>query len=241
MDIHYLTPLFSPESIVVFAGQADEPSTQTLLGGLLHEFLRAQTYSGTLQFLNTQASGTLADLAQVKADLAIIALPPKEVAATLELAARMHCRAALVLSSGTSADDAAELKKIAQREGIHLLGPNCLGLQRPQLQLNASAAGPLAQSGPLALVSQSGALTSSILDWARGNGVGFSSVVSLGPNTAVDIAQVLDFLAHDRHTQSIVVYLEGISNARSFMSALRSAANTKPVVVLKAGRRPTGR
>lgn len=240
MDIHYLTPLFSPESIVVFAGQADEPSTQTLLGGVLHEFLRAQTYSGTLQFLNTQASGTLADLAQVKADLAIIALPPKEVAATLELAARMHCRAALVLSSGTSADDAAELKKIAQREGIHLLGPNCLGLQRPQLQLNASAAGPLAQPGPLALVSQSGALTSSILDWARGNGVGFSSVVSLGPNTAVDIAQVLDFLAHDRHTQSIVVYLEGISNARSFMSALRSAANTKPVVVLKAGRKPAG-
>ncbi|MDD2711460.1 MAG: bifunctional acetate--CoA ligase family protein/GNAT family N-acetyltransferase [Simplicispira sp.] len=240
MDKHYLTPLFTPESIVVFAGESDDPSTQTPQARMLHEALRAQHYSGTLQFLSTKASGTLADLAQTRADLAIIAQPPADVAGTLELAARMNCRSALVISSGMSQDEAAELKKIAQREGIHLLGPNCLGLQRPQLQLNASAAGPLAQAGPLALVSQSGALTSSILDWARSNGVGFSSVVSVGPNTALDIAQILDFLAHDRQTQSIVVYMEGISNVRNFMSALRSAANAKPVVVLKAGRKPAG-
>ncbi|MBQ1761460.1 MAG: GNAT family N-acetyltransferase, partial [Aquincola sp.] len=125
-------------------------------------------------------------------------------------------------------------------EGVQLLGPNGLGLQRPRLQLNASALGPLARNGSLALVSQSGALTSSMLDWARNNAVGFSTVVSLGPNTAVDIAQVLDFLASDQHTHSIIVYLEGISNARRFMSALRSAANAKPVVVLKAGRKPAG-
>jgi acetyltransferase len=81
-------------------------------------------------------------------------------------------------------------------------------------------------------------LTSSILDWAKKNAVGFSTVVSLGPNTAVDMAQVLDFLASDAQTHSIVVYLEGITNARRFMSALRAAANAKPVVVLKAGRRP---
>jgi Acyl-CoA synthetase (NDP forming) len=138
------------------------------------------------------------------------------------------------------ADQAANLKKIARREGLYLLGPNSLGFQRPHLQLNASAAGPLASDGPLALVCQSGALTSSILDWASNNAVGFSAVVSLGPNTDVDIAQVLDFLAHDARTQSIVVYMEGISNARRFMSALRSAANAKPVVVLKAGRKPAG-
>jgi len=113
-------------------------------------------------------------------------------------------------------------------------------LQRPSLQLNASAAGPLAKAGSLALVSQSGALTASILDWARNNAVGFSSVVSLGPNASVDIAQVLDFLASDAQTQSIVVYLEGIGNARRFMSALRMAANAKPVVVLKAGRKAAG-
>jgi acetyltransferase len=240
MDKHYLSPLFAPESIVVFAGQADDPDSLSPRARVLHQALRAQKYTGTLQFLDIHTSGTLADLAQTGADLAIIALPPQEVAAALEIAGRMTCRSAMVISSGINADDAAELKKIARREGVFLLGPNGLGIQRPQLQLNASAAGPLAKPGSLALVSQSGALTSSILDWASKNGVGFSSVVSLGRNTSVDIAQVLDFLANDRQTQSIVVYLEGISSARRFMSALRSAANAKPVVVLKAGRKPAG-
>ena len=240
MDNHYLTPLFSPQSIVVFAGQTDAPESQTPQARMLCESLKAQRYSGSLQFLSTESTGTLAELAQTKADLAIIALPPAEISNALEMAGRMNCRSALVISSSISADDAARLKQVAEREGIHLLGPNCLGLQRPSLQLNASAAGALAHTGSLALVCQSGALTSSILDWAHNNGVGFSSVVSLGPNTSIDIAQVLDFLANDRLTQSIVVYMEGISNARSFMSALRSAANTKPVVVLKGGRKAGG-
>ncbi|MDB5844784.1 MAG: GCN5-related N-acetyltransferase, partial [Polaromonas sp.] len=240
MDKHYLTPLFAPQSIVVFAGQADNPDSLTSRARVLHQALRAQKYTGTLRFLDINTTGTLADLAQTGADLAIIALPPGEVAAALEIAGRMTCRSALVITSGIHADGAAELKKIARREGVFLMGPNGLGLQRPHLQLNASAAGPMARPGSLALVSQSGALTASILDWASKNGVGFSSVVSLGPNTSVDIAQVLDFLANDRHTQSIVIYLEGISSARRFMSALRSAANAKPVVVLKAGRRPAG-
>jgi acetyltransferase len=240
MDKHYLTPLFCPESIVVFAGQLEDPASQTAQAKALHEALRAQRYTGTLRFLDIHTSGTLADLAQSRADLAIIALPPQDIAAALEIAGRMTCRAALVISSGISADQADALKKIARRAGVYLLGPNGLGLQRPLLQLNASAAGPLARAGSLALVSQSGALTSSILDWASNNAVGFSSVVSLGPNPSVDIAQVLDFLANDAQTQSIVVYLEGISNARCFMSALRSAANAKPVVVLKAGRKPAG-
>ena len=240
MDKHYLTPLFSPQSIVVFAGQVNSPDSLTPRARVLHQALRAQKFTGTLQFLDIHTTGTLADLAQTGADLAIIALPPVEVAAALEIAGRMTCRSALVITSGIDADGAAELKKIARREGVFLLGPNGLGFQRPHLQLNASAAGPMARPGSLALVSQSGALTSSILDWATKNGVGFSSVVSLGPNTSVDIAQVLDFLANDRHTQSIVIYLEGISSARRFMSALRSAANVKPVVVLKAGRKPAG-
>ena len=234
MDKHYLTPLFAPASIAVLAGRADNPESLTSYAQALHPALRAQRFAGSLQFVDTHTSGTLADLAQRKSDLAIIALPPAEVAG------RIGCRAALVLSSGMDADQAANLKKIARREGLYLLGPNSLGFQRPHLQLNASAAGPLASDGPLALVCQSGALTSSILDWASNNAVGFSAVVSLGPNTDVDIAQVLDFLAHDARTQSIVVYMEGISNARRFMSALRSAANAKPVVVLKAGRKPAG-
>ncbi len=240
MDKHFLSALFSPASIVVFAGQPDEPETQTPQAKVLHQAITAQCFSGTLRFLDIHSTGTLADLAMARSDLAIIALPAAEVAAALIIAGRIKCHAALVISSGIDANLAADLHKIATRDGIYLLGPNCLGFQRPQLQLNASVAGELASHGPLALVSQSGALTSSILDWAKKNAVGFSTVVSLGPNTAVDMAQVLDFLAADAQTHSIVVYLEGITNARRFMSALRAAANAKPVVVLKAGRKAAG-
>jgi acetyltransferase len=239
MDKHYLTPLFLPESIAVFADK-DGPATQTPQARALVESLTAQRFKGQLVFLDIHTSGTLADLAQTRADLAIIALPPAEAIAALEVAGRIKCKAALVLGSGTPAADASEMHRVAKRHGIHLLGPNSLGFQRPGLGLNASAVGPLATPGPLALVSQSGALTASILDWAGQNAVGFSQVVSLGPNTVVDIAQVLDFLASDAQTHSIVVYLEGISNARRFMSALRAAANAKPVIVLKAGRKSAG-
>ena len=240
MDKHYLNPLFSPESIAVFAGQWDDPTTQTPQAQTLLTFLRAQRFSGTLTFLDIHTTGTLADLAQTRADLAIIALPHEDVAAALDIAGRIKCRAAVVISTGINATLASELNQLARHHGMYLLGPNCLGFQRPRAGLNASVAGPMATPGPLALVSQSGALTSSILDWASQNAVGFATVVSLGPNTSVDIAQVLDFLASDQQTHSIVVYLEGISNSRRFMSALRAAANAKPVVVLKAGRKTAG-
>ncbi|MDD2918240.1 bifunctional acetate--CoA ligase family protein/GNAT family N-acetyltransferase [Rhodoferax sp.] len=240
MDKHFLSSLFSPAVIVVFAGKPEDVASLTPQARALHQAITDQRFSGQLLFLDIHASGTLADLAAVHADLAIIALPAAEVAAALELAGRIKCRSALVISSGIDAALAAELHKMATRDGIYLLGPNSLGFQRPHLQLNASVAGDLATPGPLALISQSGALTSSILDWAKKNAVGFSTVVSLGPNTAVDIAQVLDFLASDAKTHSIVIYLEGITNARRFMSALRAAANAKPVVVLKAGRKPAG-
>jgi len=246
MEKHYLAPLFSPTSVVVFAGPREGAADPAAVPGpatlprLLHEALRAQRFDGTLQFLDIGTSGTLADLAQTRADLAIVALPPAEVAAALEVAARIGCRTALVISSGMDAAQASALRKIAQHAGMHLLGPNSLGFQRPHLQLNASAAGPLARAGSLALVSQSGALSASMLDWAYKNMVGFSCVVSVGRHGCLDIAEVLDFLAHDGQTQSIIVYLEGILAARPFMSALRSAANAKPVVVLKAGRKPAG-
>ncbi len=241
MDKHYLTPLFLPQSIVVFAGPSDEPDRQTPQARALRAALQESPGPHPVQFLDVDTTGTLGELAKSRADLAIIALPADELPAALEVAGRIACRSALIISTGVDADGAANLKRIARRESVHLLGPNCLGVQRPQLRLNASAAGPLAREGSLALVSQSGALTTAMLDWARHNGVGFSQVVSLGPNAAVDLAQVLDFLASDAKTQSILVYLEGISSARRFMSALRSAAHAKPVVVLKAGRKLAGR
>ena len=102
MDKHYLTPLFSPESIVVFAGQPEDVQTPGSHAAALHAALRAQRYSGTITFLDINTSGTLADLAQSRADLAVIALPPAEIPAALEIAARVRCRAALVMSSGDS-------------------------------------------------------------------------------------------------------------------------------------------
>ncbi|MCL1960920.1 MAG: bifunctional acetate--CoA ligase family protein/GNAT family N-acetyltransferase [Desulfovibrionaceae bacterium] len=240
MDQHYLTPLFEPESIVLFTGPQDQPDKQTPQARALLAHLQAQPFKGHITPLDTNTTGTLADLAQVKADLAVIALPPDEVQAALELAGRVRVKAAVVLSVGIGAAQAAEMHRTARRQGFWLLGPNSQGIQRPQLQLNASSAGDLAALGQLALVSQSGALTSSILDWAKQNGVGFSTVAALGPHTSVTLSDTLDYLAADRHTQGIVVYMEGIINARRFMSALRAAANSKPVVVLKAGRRLAG-
>ena len=241
MDQHFLTSLFAPTSVAIFAGPADDPEHLTEQARLLHPALRAQRFTGTYRFIDIRAtSGTLADLVSAKADLAIIALPLADIARAIELASRMDCRAVMVLSASLTAEQAEGLHKVAKQAGVHMLGPNGLGIQRPPLQLNASVAGPLARSGSLALVSQSGSLTSSMLDWAANNAVGFSSVVSMGRHSGLDIADVLDFLASDRHTHSIIIYMEGISNARRFMSALRSAATAKPVVILKAGRRQAG-
>ena len=240
MDKHYLTALFAPTSIIVFAGKPDAPDQQTAYGRGITAQMRASGFAGPVTFLDIDVRGTLGELAQSHADLAIIALSDNELAGALEVAGRLQCRAALIISSGVGPVHANELHAIARAHGIQLLGPNCLGYQRPRLAINASVAGPLAQPGSLALISQSGALTSSILDWASQNAVGFSSVVSLGPNSAVGLAQTLDFLASDPATESIVIYMEGIVDARAFISALRGAAHTKPVVVLKGGRRAAG-
>ena len=239
MEHHFLTPLFNPRSIVVFAG-APEAEPPTAAARELRQHLSAGGYAGELRWLDITMSGKLADLAGSRADLALIALPPTDAAAALEIAGRVRCRAALILGSGYDATACAALHVTARRYGVHLLGPNSPGLQRPGIGFNASVLGPLAAAGPLALVSQSGALTAAMLDWAARNGVGFSTVVALGPNTAVELPQVLDFLASDARTQSILVYMEGIRHARRFMSALRAAATAKPVVVMKAGRHAAG-
>ena len=241
VDQHYLTSLFEPKSVVVFAGDpdVDEPAPTPQARALRTAFA-AGGYAGQVTWLDVATTGTLADLAASRADLALVALPADQTLAALEVVGRIRCRAALVLSSGIAAELCRELHHVAQRYGVHLLGPNSLGFQRPALGLNASTLGACAAAGPLALVSQSGALTAAMLDWASQNGVGFSTVVSLGPNTAVELPQVLDYLAADGATQSILVYMEGIRHARRFMSALRAAAYAKPVVVMKAGRQAAG-
>lgn len=240
MNKHYLTSLFSPRSVLIFSGSQHHPERQSPMAKVFMQHFQNNAFEGTVTYLDIHMKGTLGDLAQSRADLAVIALPNEQLEAAMEVVGRIQCRSALILSMGVDAGLAKRLHKIAHQHGVYLLGPNSLGFQRPKYHLNASAMGKMAQPGSLAVVSQSGALTSSILDWATKNGVGFSTVVSLGVNTAVDMAQVLDYLADDASTQTIVVYMESISDARRFMSSLRAAANSKPVIVLKGGRRPDG-
>jgi acetyltransferase len=130
--------------------------------------------------------------------------------------------------------------EIARSYNVRVLGPNCLGIIRPELGLNATFTKINAEPGNLALVSQSGAMCSSVLDWAKANQVGFSSVISLGMTADVDFGEILDYLIYDSRTHYILMYVEGIRNARRFMSALRSAARIKPIILLKAGRHEAG-
>ena len=159
MDKHYLTPLFAPQSIVVFAGDPAWPAdhaSRTPQARALMQALAAGSYKGPVAHLDIAMTGTLADLAAARADLVIIALPPEQMAAALEVAGRIRARAALVLSNGLPTERCAELHATARRHGVLLLGPNSLGFQRPSIGLNASAAGPMTAAGPLALVCQSG-------------------------------------------------------------------------------------
>ncbi len=237
MDTHPLHPLISPRSVVVLVGAEGQRSPQA---ELLLAQLKAQRFQGEFAIADVQRSGTLAELARARADLAVLALPPEERAAGVELAGRIGCRCALLLGSGAESAEARLLAEIAQRERLHLLGPNSLGLQNPQLGLNASLAGPLARPGGMALLSQSGALSSTLLDWAQRNAVGFSKLIHVGPHSPVDVAELLMALAHDPATQAILLHVEGFNDARRFMSALRLAASAKPVLVLKTGRREQG-
>src|SRR6266478_1049758 len=128
----------------------------------------------------------------------------------------------------------------ARRHGVRVVGPNCLGILRPELGLNATFAHGTALAGSLGLASQSGAVCAAMLDWAAPNRIGFSSVVSLGASTDIDFGEIIDYLANDPKTEHILLYIEGIRDARRFLSGLRAAARVKPVIVMKVGRHPAG-
>jgi acetyltransferase len=179
-------------------------------------------------------------------DLAIVAVPAASVLEVVRACAARGVRNAIVLSAGFAEMGAegaarqAELVREARARGVRILGPNCLGLMRAPIALNASFSGGIAVSGKLALVSQSGAVCSAILDWAEQRQIGFSTVVSLGAAADVGVGEVLDCLALDAATDAILLYVEGVDHARAFVSGLRAAAQHKPVIVVKAGRRTAG-
>jgi acetyltransferase len=177
----------------------------------------------------------------------VIATPPDSVPEMIaELGAR-GTRAAVVISAGFAELPGARGKQLqqdmldaARPYLLRLIGPNCLGIMAPGIRLNASFSHIAPARGPLAFVAQSGAMVTSVLDWAVQHGIGFSHLVSLGDMADVDFGDMLDFLTNDPESRAILLYIEAITHARKFMSAARAAARTKPVIVVKAGRHAEG-
>lgn len=175
-------------------------------------------------------------------DLAVICTPAHQVPEVVSHAGARGTRAAVVLAQGIrnavdSRGRALEQQMLdaARRHVLRILGPNSLGLCIPGIGLNASFASARARTGDLALVSQSGVLTSAIVEHAATGSVGFSAVVSLGDGADVDVADVLDYLSTEAQTRAILLYLESAGCARKFLSAARAAARAKPLIVLRAG------
>lgn len=247
--MHYLSTLFEPASVAIIGATERDGA----IGNVLIENMLAAGYQGQLYPVNPKhrvikgracypSIGAIPE----HVDLAVIATPPQAVPKVVEECGLAGTRAAVVITAGfsESGPEGAALERTlldnARRHGVRLIGPNCLGVMRPHIGLDATFARGGALPGSLGLVSQSGAICTALLDWARPNGVGFSSVVSLGGSADIDFGEIADYLAFDAKTEQILLYIEGIRDARRFLSALRAAARTKPVIVMKAGRHPTG-
>jgi len=171
-------------------------------------------------------------------ELAIIVTPPKSVPGLIRELGQRGTRAAVVITAGLSIESGLRQAMLdaARPFLLRIIGPNTVGLIVPAAKLNASFAHLQPQVGDIALLSQSGAIATSLIDWAADNHVGFSQIISLGDMADVDAADCLDLLAGDAKTRAIVMYLEAVPNPRKFLSAARAAARVKPVVVIKSGR-----
>ncbi len=246
---HYLTPLLEPKSIAIVGASETEGS----IGATLARNMLEMDYKGRLFFVNPKHKtlfgrpcyARVEDIPQ-RLDLAVICTPAKTVSAIVEACGSASTRSVMIVSSGftESGPRGAALERNivenARRHGMRLLGPNCLGIMRPSAGINLTYTHNSANAGGIGLISQSGALCTAVLDWAQPNNVGFSSVVALGTSSDVDFGEILDYMVADPKTKSIFLYIEGIRNARRFMSALRAAARCKPVMLIKVGRHPAG-
>jgi len=249
MGPHYLDRLFKPNAIAVF-GASERPGS---LGERVFRNLVEGGFEGDLYPINpkretVQERTAYPDLDGIHetVEMAVVATPAATVPAIIRHCGENGVRVAVVLSAGFGEGDGRgrdlqeDLEEEARRYGVRIVGPNCLGVMRPCLGLNATFSMNIGLEGDLALVSQSGALCTAILDWAEARGVGFSAMVSVGDAVDVGFGDLLDFLALDPKTRSILLYVEGVQDARRFLSGLRAAARMKPVIVVKAGRHEAG-
>src|SRR5450631_1733418 len=241
---HHLWPLLAPKSVALVGASGRAGS----LGRIVCENLLAGGFAGELHLVNPNRNTVLGhkvfrSLRSIDrpVDLAVICAPADAVPAIIT-ECRGRARAAVILTGAPAAEPEAyhrwrkQLARRARSAGVRMLGPASFGIMRPSLGLNATFGAVDALPGHLALISQSGAVASALLDFARAAGIGFASVAALGAAADVDFGEILEFALADSETDGIVLYVETVRDARAFMSALRAAARTKPVVVLKAGR-----
>ena len=250
MSIRNLKHLFEPASVALI-GASSRPQS---LGATVLQNLLAGGFSGPImpvnpKYENLSGLKVYPSVSRLPSppDLAIICTPPATVPGIIGDLGKLGTKAAIVLTAGLSATRDMRGRSIrdlmlaaAKPHLLRILGPNCVGLLVPGIGLNASFAHAGALPGKIAFLSQSGAMVTGVLDWAKSRGIGFSKFISLGDKADVDFGDVLDYLASDPETRAILLYMEAISDARKFMSAARAAARSKPTLVIKAGRMPEG-
>ncbi len=242
--------LFEPKSIALVGASNHAGSVGAIVarnlfaGGFQGAILAVNPHETAIQ--STLSYRSIAEL-PVTPDLAVLATPPQTIPGLIgELGAR-GCRAAVVITAGfgeggqaAGEDLRAAMLNAARPHLMRIVGPNCLGFMSPGHGINASFAHLAPKKGDIAFLSQSGAVLTSVLDWAAGRQVGFSHIVSLGDMSDVDFGDLLDYLAQDTGTRAILLYVESIKAARKFMTAARIAARAKPVIVVKSGRSQAG-
>jgi acetyltransferase len=249
MVVENLDKIFKPKSIAVIGASEQAGS----VGYRVFKNLIGSGYEGVVYPVNirresvqgVQAYPTIHNVPKI-VDLAIIITPARTVPDILEQCGKRGIIGILIISAGfkeTGPDGAIleqQLSEIRKKYNMRILGPNCVGFIMPYLNLNASFTGSTPDKGNIALFSQSGAICGAILDWAAAAKVGFSSFVSVGSMLDVDFGDLIDYFGMDQHTRSLVLYVESITDAKKFMSAAKSFARVKPVIVIKAGRYSEG-
>jgi acetyltransferase len=243
-ESHPLDPLFLPKSVAV-VGASERPGSvgRSVLWNLL-----SSPFGGTVFPVNSKRSNVLGIKAYPsvsalpeKVDLVVVTTPADTVPAIIQESVDCSIPAGIVISAGFKefGEHGKELErqisKIIQGK-MRLIGPNCLGVMNPVRGLNATFAHSVARPGNVAFISQSGALCTAVLDWSLRENVGFSAFVSIGSMLDVNWGDLVDYFGSDPRTHSIVIYMESIGDARSFLSAAREVSLTKPVIVIKAGR-----
>lgn len=244
---HYLNSLLEPQSLAIIGASEKEGS----IGHVILKNILANGYKGKLWAVNPkhgeilgQACVPSVDQIGSRVDLAIVTTAPRTIPLIIEQCSKAGVQNLIVVSNpasaaGSSATLERKIRDAARNFGVRILGPKSLGILRPCISLNATFTEIAALPGDLALVTQSGAMCAAVLDWATMNKIGVSSAVALGAAMDVDFGEILDYLVSDDRTRYILLHVERVRNARKFMSALRSVARVKPVILFKSGNHGT--